>query len=124
MTNTIKNFQIPVENFDRAHKFYNTLMDYELAVMEYSGAKLGVFKFDHEAGGVGGSIIKSNDLTLSPNGTMVYLDMGNDLQPNLDRVVPAGGKILIPKTELGPGMGFFAIIIDTEGNKIGLYSIK
>ncbi len=122
MVNAIHTFQIPVKDFDRAIKFYNTLMNYELSVMDFSGAKLGAFKYDHAAGGIGGCIIKSDKLSPSSRGTMVYLDTGSDLQPYLDRVTPAGGEIQVEKTQLGPGLGFYAIIIDSEGNKIGLYS--
>lgn len=122
MTNAIQNFQIPVFDFQRAHKFYSFLMGYELEVMEYAGARLGIFQYDAEKGGVGGNLIQSEGLKPSAEGTMVYLDAGNDLQPHLDRTLKAGGEVLVEKTSLGPEMGFFAIIKDTEGNSVGFYS--
>jgi uncharacterized protein len=42
----------------------------------------------------------------------------------LARVVPAGGSVLVPKTEIGNDFGFFAHFVDTEGNKLGLHSMK
>lgn len=122
-TNAIQNFQIPVLDFESAHNFYSKVMDYELDKMEYSGAQLGLFKYDMEKG-VGGTLIKSDGLTPSNQGTMVYLHAGNDLQPFLDRVRQFGGQVVHEKTQLGPEMGYFAIFNDTEGNRVGLYSKK
>jgi predicted enzyme related to lactoylglutathione lyase len=42
----------------------------------------------------------------------------------LERVSAAGGKALIPRTALPPGMGYFARILDTEGNQVGLHAIS
>ncbi len=41
----------------------------------------------------------------------------------LARVEKAGGSVLEPKTDIGDGMGFFAIFLDTEGNKVGFHSM-
>ena len=121
MKHAIQNFQIPVIDFNRAIQFYNEVMGYELKVMEFQGTQMGVFDFDPKTG-VGGTIIKAEWLEPSINGTLVYLQAGNDLAPFLDRVKTAGGNELFPKTELGPNMGFFGIFMDTEGNWVGLYS--
>jgi predicted enzyme related to lactoylglutathione lyase len=120
MKHAIQNFQIPVTDFTRARTFYSTLMGYDLEVMETPQFQLGIFQAD--PGGVGGTIIKSDGLSPSATGTMVYLHAGEDLQPHLDRIEKAGGSIDVPKTQLGPGMGYFAIFRDTEGNRVGLYS--
>lgn len=47
---------------------------------------------------------------------------GEDLQPMLDKIEKSGGEILVPKMEISPEMGYFALFIDSEGNKIGLHS--
>ncbi len=120
--NTAQNFQIPVDDFDRAHRFYSTVMGYELVRMEHQGASLGIFRFNGQQGGAGGMLIKSEGLSPSKTGTMVYLDTGKDLQPYLERVTVGKGSVVIEKTSLGPDMGYFAIFDDTEGNRVGLYS--
>ena len=117
----IQNFQIPVEDFNRALRFYNQVMNYELETLEYQGASLAFFACESEQG-VSGSLIKSDGLKPSTTGTMVYLQAGKDLQPYLDRVKAAGGTVFMEKTQLGPNMGFFAIFDDSEGNRVGLYS--
>lgn len=122
MKHAIQNFQIPAIDFDRAHAFYSAVMGYDLEVMKTPQFQLGIFQAD--PCGVGGTIIKSDGLSPSATGTMVYLHTGDDLQPHLDRVEPAGGTIDVPKTQLGPGMGYFSIFRDTEGNRVGLYSLE
>jgi predicted enzyme related to lactoylglutathione lyase len=72
--------------------------------------------------GSGGSLVHSDDSKPSIEGTLVYFS-SEDLTTELDRVEGAGGKIVVPKTEIGE-FGFFAQIIDTEGNKVGLHSMK
>ena len=56
-------------------------------------------------------------------GSLVYLNGGEDLSVPLSKVEAAGGKILLPKTALGPN-GFMAHFTDTEGNKVGFHSMK
>jgi len=121
MQHAIQNFQIPVLDFDRAHTFYSAMMGYDLEVMKTPQFQLGIFRAD--SGGVGGTIISNDELSPSAEGTMVYLHAGADLQPHLDRVEKAGGSIDVGKTQLGPGMGYFGIFRDTEGNRVGLFSV-
>lgn len=119
--NAIQNFQIPVIDFDRALSFYSKIMNYELQQLELQDVKLGVFQCDDE-NGVSGTIIFGNGQLPSKEGAIVYLHCQNDLNDHLQQVEEAGGEIYIGKTELGPEMGYFAIIHDTEGNRIGLFS--
>lgn len=121
--NAIQNFQIPVVDFDRAITFYSTIMGYKLEELEFQGVKLGVFKSDEEDG-ISGTLILGSDQEPSRGGALVYLHCDDDLNAHLSKVQEAGGEIYIEKTELGPNMGFFAIIHDTEGNRVGLYSTK
>ncbi len=73
---------------------------------------------------ISGAIVHSDDCKPSDQGTVIYLNGGDDLSVTLARVVPAGGSILIPKTEIGNDFGFFAHFVDTEGNKVGIHSMK
>ena len=47
-------------------------------------------------------------------------DAKGDLDGCLGRVERAGGKISVAKTDIGPA-GFFALVVDTEGNSVGLH---
>jgi uncharacterized protein len=46
-----------------------------------------------------------------------------DLQVILNRVENAGGKILEPKTDIGNNLGFWALILDSEGNRVAFHSM-
>lgn len=55
---------------------------------------------------------------------VAYLNGGADLAPMLACLEQAGGAVVVPKTEIGNDFGFFAHFVDTEGNKVGLHSMK
>ena len=58
------------------------------------------------------------------SGTTVYLDASPSLDAALTRATAAGGRVVLPRTELPEGMGCFAHIIDTEGNRVGLHAMR
>lgn len=79
-------------------------------------AEMAFFPCDMEDGGIGGGILRDANGEPSKTGSLVYLNGGDDRSVPLSRVEKAGGKILLPKTSIGPH-GFMAHFIDTEGNK-------
>ena len=123
---TMKNFisiiEIPVSDFHRAVRFYQAVAGISIEEMEMGGVTMGVLP--NEEGTVNVVLAKGDDYKPTADGAVLYLQAGVDLQPMLDRVKQHGGKILVPKTEISPEMGFFALFIDTEGNKLGLHSSK
>lgn len=123
MKNAINWFEIPVKNFDKAKKFYETIFDIDMHLMEAMGMKSAFFPAKMETGGIGGCIIQGEGYESSPKGSLVYLNGGDDLSVPLSKVEAIGGKILLPKTAIGSN-GFMAHFIDTEGNKVGLHSMK
>jgi uncharacterized protein len=125
MKNAINWFEIPAKNFDRAKKFYETVLDVRIEISPTSNKerKEGYFPADVNSGGVGGGLVESEGYEPSQGGTLVYLNAGDDLSRALARVEQAGGKILVPKTSLGPN-GFIAFFIDTEGNRVAFHSMK
>lgn len=122
MPHSLNWFEIPVTDFSRAKAFYETVLGITIATMEMGPTMMGMLSTDPEA--VGGAIVQGEGSVPSPNGTMVYLNGGDDLAPMLARVVPAGGAVVVPKTEIGNDFGFFAHFVDTEGNKVGLHSMQ
>jgi predicted enzyme related to lactoylglutathione lyase len=121
--NAINWFEIPVTDFERAKKFYETVLNINITEMPFPGGKYGMLPFDMEKGGVGGGIMQSEGFNPSAEGTVVYLNGGDDLSLPLSKVEGAGGKIIMPKTSIGQN-GFMAQIIDTEGNRVALHSMK
>jgi len=120
MANAINWFEIPATNFTRAKDFYSNILSTELAVMEIMDIQMAMFNSSDSE--VGGAICKSEGHTPSQEGTVPYLNGGEDLSSVLDRVESAGGKVLVPKTKISDEIGFFAQFLDTEGNRIALHS--
>lgn len=122
MKNAINWFEVPVKNFDRAKKFYEAILGAEMQTIEAMGMKSAFFPADLQDG-IGGCIIKGDGYEPTNKGTLVYLNGGDDLSVPLLKVEAAGGKILMPKTAIGPH-GFMAHFTDSEGNKVALHSMK
>mgnify|MGYP001160676600 FL=1 len=120
MQNSIHWVEIPTTNIERAVGFYNNLLSIEMKVMEVMSMKTAFFPHTAETQS-GGCLMQGPNYIPSDKGTLIYLSAGEDLQTALDRVDAAGGTIVLPKTSIGAN-GFMAHILDTEGNKVGLYS--
>ncbi len=117
MKNAIDWFEIPSKDFSRAVRFYSQILGEPLQDM--SGPQMPYASFPHERmEGVGGAVSGGE----CRENTIVYLHAGDDLNGVLSKVEESGGKILTPKTSIGP-YGFIAIIQDTEGNQVGLHSM-
>ena len=123
MTNPVSWFEIATSNLERAKTFYEKVFQREFKFMEVNGEKLYIFDADYEGYGSGGALIESKTFRPSTeSGTMIYFS-SEDVAIEAARVEAAGGKLIQEKTSLGDP-GFIAQFIDTEGNKIGLYSGK
>jgi predicted enzyme related to lactoylglutathione lyase len=120
MKNAISWFEIPVQDFDRAKNFYEIVFDAQMDVMEMGETISAFFPADLQ-NGVGGCITKTDGHEPSTNGVLVYLNGGDDLSIPLNRVEAAGGKVILPKTDIGEN-GFMAYFLDTEGNKVAFHS--
>ena len=124
MKNAISWFEIPSSDLNRATKFYETVFGIKLNALDLPNIKMRMFPLE-DMMGVGGAVVDSGGFH-KPSGTdgpLIYLNGNPDLQNVLDKVEAAGGKIMVPKTEISPEYGYMAVIIDTEGNRIGLHSI-
>lgn len=113
-------FEIPATNFDRARAFYGAIFGYDLPSSPMNGCDMAFFVCDR--GAVGGAIIHGEGLKPSADGTTVYLYGGDDLSTVLHKVESAGGKIILPKMKVTEEIGYIAMFIDTEGNKVALHS--
>jgi predicted enzyme related to lactoylglutathione lyase len=109
--NALNWFEIPVSNFDRAKKFYESIFDYQMPENQMGPARMGFLLYDFQGGKVGGAIVHNPDFySPSDNGSLIYLNCQPDLQVVLDRVAGAGGKLLQQKTNIGNNLGFWALM--------------
>lgn len=113
-------FEIPVRDFPRARRFYETLLGVTLREERMGPSHMGIFPSQTQV--AGGCICAMDGYVPSETGTVVYLTTLGDVQQHLERVNALGGRVLLPKTALPEGMGFYAQIRDSEGNRVGLYS--
>jgi hypothetical protein len=68
------------------------------------------------AGGLKGALVKRAARKLSAEGALLSVDCSGTLDAVLGRVGPAGGKVLVPKTDIG-GPVFIDVIADTAGTR-------
>lgn len=120
MNTFVSIFEIPATDISRAIKFYESILNLDIQAMEFPGVEMGLFPYENQL--VTGVIMKGEGYTPSSEGVTLYLNGGENLQVILDKVEENGGKILIPKTPHADEIGFFAIFLDSEGNKLGLHS--
>ena len=120
MKNLVSIVEIPTNDFSRAVTFYQTLLDLKIEKVDMDGVTMGVFPSGDNTVNV--VLVGGGDYKPSANGTIVYLNAGDDLQNVLNKVEKNEGKVMLPKTEISPEMGFFAMFTDTEGNTLGLHS--
>lgn len=125
MDNAISWFEIPSTNLERAQKFYETIFGISLFPMDLPNIRMRMFPIDDMTKGIGGAIVDSGGFhkPSATDGPLIYLNANPDVQLILDKVEAAGGKILVPKTEISPEYGYMAVLLDTEGNRIALHSV-
>ena len=124
--NVISWFEIGTTDLDRATKFYETVFEVALIPMDMDNIKMRMFPTTDMQDGVGGALVDSGGFhkPSATDGPLIYLNGNPDLQNILEKVEAAGGSIMVPKMEISPEYGFMAVFMDTEGNRIGLHSIK
>ena len=121
--NMVNWFEIPVTDMDRAKKFYDIVFDIEISVHDMNELVMWWFPFAEGKPGATGSLVKHKDFYCpsEKDGTLIYFS-SEDVQIQLDKVEPAGGKILQPKKQISEGHGYMALFLDSEGNRIALHS--
>ncbi len=120
MKSHIAIFEIPATDITRAVSFYQEILGIAIEQMEFEGLRMGLFPYENQA--VTGVIMQGEGYEPSASGITIYLHAGDDLQKALDKVEANGGTIMVPKTPHADESGFFALFLDSEGNKMGLHS--
>jgi len=121
MKNLVTWFEIPALDFKRAVKFYETVFGYDLTVCEYETEKMAFFP--EEKFGNCGIISQAEGFLPSENGVVIYFDATDNIGDLISKTTQAGGEILKDKCKIdAEGRGHFALVKDTEGNRIGFYS--
>jgi predicted enzyme related to lactoylglutathione lyase len=126
MKNAISWFEIPATDLDRAQKFYETIFGINMIPVEMEQFKMRMFPIDNPMEGIGGTLVLITDdfyKNSARDGVLVYLNGNPDVQIIVDKIEKAGGKIVVPKTQISPEYGYMAVFIDSEGNRVALHSV-
>jgi uncharacterized protein len=123
-TNAISWFEIPTVDINRAQKFYETIFGISMMPLDLPNIQMRMFPIESPMH-IGGALCFNKEFykPTSSEGPLLYLNANPDVQLVLNRIEAAGGRILVPKTEISPEYGFMAVFLDTEGNRVALHSI-
>jgi predicted enzyme related to lactoylglutathione lyase len=113
-------FDIPVRDLDRAVRFYSAVLGVLLR-KEQAGRGAATAILPHADGSIGGCLVQTADARPSDGGPLLYLNADGRLDAAIAATTIAGGTVLQPKHSIGPE-GNRAIVLDTEGNRIALFS--
>lgn len=117
--NYVSWFEIPAINFQQAVDFYNHIYGIDMQKNTNGNHAMAFFPANS---GIGGAIVAGPGSTPSATGPLLYLNGGEDLNHILSKVAEAGGRVVMPKTLIDEESGYFAIFIDSQGNKLALHS--
>lgn len=123
-THAISWFEIPTTDLNRAQKFYETIFDMQMIPFDTPHFQMRMFPIENMMN-VGGALSFAPGFyqPSSTDGPLIYLNANPDVQIVLDKIEAAGGKIVVPKTEISPEYGHMAVFLDTEGNRVALHSV-
>jgi predicted enzyme related to lactoylglutathione lyase len=115
-------FEIYVQDMHRAKAFYEKTFGATLQKLESPEVELWAFPMVPEGSGCTGALVKMPGKDSGVGGTIVYFP-SDDCAAVAEAAVRNGGRIQNAKKSIGP-YGFIAHVVDTEGNLIGLHSMK
>jgi predicted enzyme related to lactoylglutathione lyase len=119
MRDAVSWFELPATELERAVAFYSTILGARLGeIAEADNRRFAMFPAED---GVSGAVVQGEGYVPSEEGALLFLNAGDLLQPVVDRVEPAGGRVLLPRMDMGD-WGVAAFIVDTEGNRVALHA--
>ncbi len=124
-THAISWFEIPTIDLARAQRFYETIFGITMIPLDNPNIQMRIFPVQDPMN-IAGALVYNNEFykPSASDGPLLYLNANPDVQLVLDKVEAAGGKIVVPKTQISLEYGSMAVFIDTEGNRIALHSVS
>lgn len=126
LRNPVGWFEIYVQDMERARSFYEKTLNVNLVHLGGPDGNIDMWAFPPfmatDSPGCGGALVKMKDKDSGAGGTIIYFSC-EDCAVECSRVIPSGGSVHFEKMAIGE-YGFIALVIDTEGNMIGLHSMK
>ena len=121
-SNPVGWFEIYVQDMARARSFYESVLGSRLQRLESPEIEMWAFPMQPEASGSSGALVAVRGYPSGGNSTLVYFSC-EDCAVEAKRAAESGGEIVKEKFSIGE-YGFVALVRDTEGNMIGLHSMR
>ena len=121
MDNPVSWFEIYVQDMERAKAFYEAVFGIQLTKLEGTEFEMWAFPMHQDGSGASGALAKIRGYPSGANSVVVYFSCA-DCAVEAERAVKSGGQIETGKKSVGQ-YGHIALVIDTEGNLIGLHSM-
>jgi uncharacterized protein len=122
VTNPVGWFEIYVQDMARAKAFYESVFSVQLSKIDTPAVEMFGFPMQPDRPGAPGALVYMPDFPSGRNSVLVYFS-SDDCAVEAGRAASAGGKVVEQKFSIGQ-YGFIALVTDTEGNMIGLHSMK
>jgi len=122
MNNAVGWFEIYVQDMDRAKAFYERMLQVQLSRIDSPDIDMWAFTMAPDAPGAAGALVRMPGFQSGGNSVLVYFNCA-DCADEAARAILAGGKLQQEKMSIGQ-YGNIALVIDTEGNMIGLHSMQ
>ncbi|MCC2638255.1 MAG: hypothetical protein K0Q68_1974 [Moraxellaceae bacterium] len=110
-------FEIYVQDMARAKRFYEGMLGVTLEKIGGPDMEMWAFGMEQGKDGAGGALVR-----MGGNSTLVYFGC-EDCAVEEARVASCGGQVHRPKMSIGE-YGFISLVVDTEGNMVGLHSMQ
>jgi predicted enzyme related to lactoylglutathione lyase len=121
--NALNWFEIPATDYKRAQSFYENIFGIQMEHSNMMDMDMVMFPGDSSNGKVYGALVQSAFHKPSADGALVYLNANEaGMDTVLTRIPTAGGNVVMPKTQITPEIGYMAMFMDTEGNRVALHS--
>lgn len=120
MADKVTWFEVPADDMSRAEKFYNEVFDWDTSDMGAGSLFAQTTPSDEnmtpkEVGGINGDI---SPRTAEFDKPLIMITV-EDLNAKIEKIRSAGGEVIKPRETVDDMMAW-AIVSDTEGNKIGI----
>lgn len=115
MANPVVHWELWSADPERISKFFEDVFEWKvqhIPELDYRMVETG------GEGGINGGIMKPQDGPW-PGNLALYIDV-DDLASYRDRIVKAGGKIIVERMEV-PGMGAYSLFADPDGRVSGMW---
>ncbi len=115
-------FEIYVQDMGRARSFYEAVFQTRLERLNSPEIEMWAFSMQPDAAGAAGALVRMEGVPSGGNSSLVYFSC-DDCATEAERAVENGGVMVKEKFSIGD-YGFIALVSDTEGNMIGLHSMR